>query len=243
MLVSYFNADKVEYLPLSHFHLSLAPPPTSSFPNYETDERYPHEAQYTYYPPSRSPPPISGNPPEPRKLPRLTTTTGAGWHTPPHMPASSNYTTGSYIRSPTATYHPEYDYQASSQGHGYTYQDVHPQDYDDHHHVPSMNTQGHMTTTYEGSHHHHPHHHHHHHHRPSSPPIKGSSQVPLPSISPTDESTVKKKRKRADAAQLKVLNETYNRTAFPSTEERLELAKALDMSPRSVQIWCVWLTY
>jgi homeobox protein YOX1/YHP1 len=226
-------------LPLSHLHLSLAPPPTSSFPNYETDDRYPHEAQYTYYPPSRSPPPISGNPPEPRKLPRLTTTAGAGWHTPSHMPASSNYTTtGSYIRSPTATYHPEYDYQASSQGHGYSYQDVH--DYDDHHHVPSMNPQGHMTTAYEGSHHHS---HHHHHHRPSSPPIKGSPQVPLPSISPTDESTVKKKRKRADAAQLKVLNETYNRTAFPSTEERLELAKALDMSPRSVQIWCILLTY
>jgi len=48
---------------------------------------------------------------------------------------------------------------------------------------------------------------------------------------------IKKKRKRADAAQLKVLNETYNRTAFPSTEERLALAKALDMSPRSIQIW------
>ena len=150
------------------------------------------------------------------------------------MPASSNYTsTGSYIRSPTATYHPEFDYHPSGQGHGYSYQDVHPQDYDDHPHVPSMNSQGHMTTTYEGSHHHH------HHHRPSSPPNKGSSHISPPSISPTDDSTVKKKRKRADAAQLKVLNETYSRTAFPSTEERLELAKALDMSPRSVQIWCV----
>jgi len=37
-------------------------------------------------------------------------------------------------------------------------------------------------------------------------------------------------RKRADAHQLQVLNETYNRTAFPSTEERAELAKKLDMS-------------
>ncbi|OBZ68006.1 Homeobox protein HD-10 [Grifola frondosa] len=44
-------------------------------------------------------------------------------------------------------------------------------------------------------------------------------------------------RKRADAEQLKVLNETYNRTAFPSTEERVELAKKLGMSARSVQIW------
>ncbi|KAF7361736.1 Homeobox domain-containing protein [Mycena venus] len=60
-----------------------------------------------------------------------------------------------------------------------------------------------------------------------------------PPISPIsgDEPAVKKKRKRADAAQLRVLNETYARTAFPSTEERLALAKALDMSPRSVQIW------
>ncbi|GJE92233.1 hypothetical protein PsYK624_083860 [Phanerochaete sordida] len=51
------------------------------------------------------------------------------------------------------------------------------------------------------------------------------------------EPTIKKKRKRADAEQLKVLNETYNRTAFPSTEERIELAKKLGMSARSVQIW------
>jgi homeobox protein YOX1/YHP1 len=60
-----------------------------------------------------------------------------------------------------------------------------------------------------------------------------------PPVSPigSDEPAMKKKRKRADAAQLRVLNETYARTAFPSTEERLALAKALDMSPRSVQIW------
>jgi homeobox protein YOX1/YHP1 len=51
------------------------------------------------------------------------------------------------------------------------------------------------------------------------------------------EPTIKKKRKRADARQLEVLNATYARTAFPSTEERAELAKKLDMSARSVQIW------
>ncbi|PIL36206.1 transcription factor [Ganoderma sinense ZZ0214-1] len=55
--------------------------------------------------------------------------------------------------------------------------------------------------------------------------------VPEPPVEP-----VKKKRKRADAEQLKVLNETYSRTAFPSTEERIELAKKLGMSARSVQI-------
>lgn len=58
-------------------------------------------------------------------------------------------------------------------------------------------------------------------------------------VVPPAEEPVKKKRKRADAAQLKVLNETYQRTAFPSTEERLKLANELDMPPRSVQIWFV----
>ncbi|KAI9434744.1 hypothetical protein F5148DRAFT_1006085 [Russula earlei] len=47
----------------------------------------------------------------------------------------------------------------------------------------------------------------------------------------------KRKRKRADALQLRVFNVTYARTAFPSTEERAQLALDLDMSPRSVQIW------
>ena len=51
------------------------------------------------------------------------------------------------------------------------------------------------------------------------------------------EPTIKKKRKRADARQLEALNRMYARTAFPSTEERLQLAKELDMSARSVQIW------
>lgn len=54
---------------------------------------------------------------------------------------------------------------------------------------------------------------------------------------PVEEPIIKKKRRRADAAQLKVLNETYQRTAFPSTEERHALALELDMPPRSVQIW------
>src|SRR6266550_6079943 len=83
--------------------------------------------------------------------------------------------------------------------------------------------------------------------RPSSPynrstantqqPSNVSVPPPPPAANTTEEPTIKKKRKRADANQLKVLNETYARTAFPSTEERLALAKLLDMSPRSVQIW------
>ena len=64
-------------------------------------------------------------------------------------------------------------------------------------------------------------------------------QSPVDFGPPSDltEPTIKKKRKRADARQLEVLNATYNRTAFPSTEERAALAKQLDMSARSVQIW------
>ena len=53
----------------------------------------------------------------------------------------------------------------------------------------------------------------------------------------TPEPTIKKKRKRTDARQPEALNRMYARTAFPSTEERLQLAKDLDMSARSVQIW------
>ena len=217
---------KIKDLPLSHFCLLLAPP---SFPSYETQERYSQPQYNNYYPSSRTPPPISGIQHDPhRKLPRLATNTGC--YTPSHIPSSSNYTTSGTVHSP-ASYQTEYDYSTSSH-HGYTCHNMHSQEYDDHPYVPSMNTHGHMTT-YEGLDGHRSNHG----HRPSPPPSKSSSQ-PL-SISPTDDSTVKKKRKRADPAQLKVLNETYNRTAFPSTEERLELAKALDMTPRSVQIWCV----
>ena len=55
--------------------------------------------------------------------------------------------------------------------------------------------------------------------------------------SETAEPTIKKKRKRADARQLEALNEMYARTAFPSADERQQLARDLDMSARSVQIW------
>ncbi|KAF8514252.1 hypothetical protein BU17DRAFT_68492 [Hysterangium stoloniferum] len=66
----------------------------------------------------------------------------------------------------------------------------------------------------------------------------GPAELPSPSSDRApDEPMVKKKRKRADANQLRVLNATYQRTAFPSTQERESLAKELDMSPRSVQIW------
>jgi homeobox protein YOX1/YHP1 len=66
-----------------------------------------------------------------------------------------------------------------------------------------------------------------------------AEQVVLPPDPVATDPIIKKKRKRADARQLEVLNATYARTAFPSTEERAALAKELDMSARSVQIWLV----
>lgn len=51
--------------------------------------------------------------------------------------------------------------------------------------------------------------------------------------------SIKPKRRRADANQLRTLNATYDRTAFPSTEERADLARKLGMTPRQVQIWYV----
>jgi homeobox protein YOX1/YHP1 len=107
-----------------------------------------------------------------------------------------------------------------------------------------------------------PHYHHHHHHPPapvthvpSDRQVQGSrvSALPYarPAMSPVGyeppaevtEPSIKKKRRRADARQLEALNSTYNRTAFPSTEERTQLAKDLDMSARSVQIWLVSAPY
>ncbi|KAK5797299.1 hypothetical protein F5H01DRAFT_359065 [Linnemannia elongata] len=47
----------------------------------------------------------------------------------------------------------------------------------------------------------------------------------------------KAERKRVSASQLSVLNASFERSYFPSTEERLQLAKQCQMSPRTVQIW------
>jgi hypothetical protein len=53
----------------------------------------------------------------------------------------------------------------------------------------------------------------------------------------SDHPPPKKRRKRANAEQLRVLNEVYARNASPSIEERKELAAKLDMAHRSVQTW------
>ena len=134
------------------------------------------------------------------------------------------------VRSPTAAYPPEYTYPSHAPSYPYmpahnhdhiNIQPMHPPV-----HVPSFEPADFARTD----------------HRSASPYGRSSSNlVPRsstpPPTTPTEEPGTKKKRKRADAYQLKVLNETYDRTAFPSTEERNELAKKLAMSPRSVQIW------
>ena len=210
-----------------------APQFPTGFPNYEMHERYSPQPSYPAYP-SRSSTPNIVNPGD-RRLAPLTTSTPPPerWQQSAFMPQSTGFANNS-IRSPTASYPPAYmAYSAANQPNGYSY---HMQAHD---HATSMNPQAHGLM-YEDPSRLDP--------RPSSPYNRGSgssSHVPPPRsyspppVSPTspEEPTIKKKRKRADAAQLKVLNETYNRTAFPSTEERIALAKMLDMSARSVQIW------
>ena len=75
--------------------------------------------------------------------------------------------------------------------------------------------------------------------RSSAHTISPYSRHPPASDISSDHPPPKKKRKRADADQLRHLNEVYARTAFPSTEERHEMAAKLNMTPRSVQIWYV----
>jgi hypothetical protein len=41
----------------------------------------------------------------------------------------------------------------------------------------------------------------------------------------------------ADDSQLSILLDTFERTSYPSTEEREILARQLGMTSRSVQIW------
>ncbi|RKP24831.1 PRD class homeobox transcription factor PRD10b, partial [Syncephalis pseudoplumigaleata] len=45
------------------------------------------------------------------------------------------------------------------------------------------------------------------------------------------------KRRRANNMQLNELEIVFQRTFYPSTAERHELARKLGMTPRRVQIW------
>ncbi|KAG5365420.1 Homeobox protein [Yarrowia sp. C11] len=57
---------------------------------------------------------------------------------------------------------------------------------------------------------------------------------PVPQAVPQ---TPKPKRRRATSYQVARLNEVFEQTFFPSSEQRLDLAKELNMTPRIVQIW------
>lgn len=78
-------------------------------------------------------------------------------------------------------------------------------------------------------------------HLPYSPYTRAPTAplpVPYDLLPETPEPTIsKKKGKRLDARQLEALNRTYDDTPYPSTEVRHQLARDLDMSVRSVQIW------
>ncbi|EAU91502.2 hypothetical protein CC1G_01991 [Coprinopsis cinerea okayama7 len=220
----------------------IAPPLTPAFPNYDTTSGHLHERHspqptYGYTTRTTSPPPM--NPTDPRRLPPLTTSSSPGgdrWQQSANynhgMPAVHGYPSGNSIRSPTASYPSQYvTYPSGNQG-TYTYMSTYdplamtPQGqqglFDD---IDSVGLQQPRSTSPYG--------------RTHAQTQLSSTNFTPPPVSPIspEEPTIKKKRKRADAAQLKVLNETYARTAFPSTEERQALAKRLDMSARSVQIW------
>ncbi|KAJ3561833.1 hypothetical protein NP233_g9954 [Leucocoprinus birnbaumii] len=197
------------------------PLPDSSFvPNYE-QERFNPQSSYAAYPPSaRSSSPIPQNPTDPRRLPPLSTSPAAGgerWQQ--GYPISPNYTATS-IRSPTASYPAAYA-PYSNGGSAYTYLPEGQIDMN----AGLFDLDPQVRSSSPGS------------YRSQLADPNFAQPPPISPTTTTEEPTIKKKRKRADANQLKVLNEVYARTAFPSTEERNALAKQLDMSPRSVQIW------
>ncbi|KAG8213711.1 hypothetical protein J3R82DRAFT_10411 [Butyriboletus roseoflavus] len=238
------SPPKPEHIPSAYSQWPASATPTAAPQHSSTyyehyDSRYQQTAYPTY--PSRASATIPTDPQGSRKLPPLSVTAasirddrwqGSGYGSvAPHI---SNYAD---IRSPTATYPPEY---AQFQPHtSYSYPPVpdprnHPSQHPSIHHSHQLSLGGvypserGLPAHVEA-------------HGPS-PYARGQvtnsvlTQEPA-SVLVTEEPVIKKKRKRADAAQLKVLNETYARTAFPSTEERAELARKLDMSARSVQIW------
>ncbi|WVW86903.1 hypothetical protein I302_108958 [Kwoniella bestiolae CBS 10118] len=74
---------------------------------------------------------------------------------------------------------------------------------------------------------------------PHGVPVAGLGRegVYMSSSSGMSPGGFKAPRKRADDSQLTILNDVFEKTAYPSTEERDSLAKQLGMTSRSVQIW------
>ncbi|KFH73309.1 hypothetical protein MVEG_00527 [Podila verticillata NRRL 6337] len=76
------------------------------------------------------------------------------------------------------------------------------------------------------------------HHRPQvASPTKPSNKRAQEDDPFIVEDGIKAKRKRANASQLSVLNAAFEKSYFPSTEERLRLSRECKMCPRTVQIW------
>ncbi|TCD71244.1 hypothetical protein EIP91_011722 [Steccherinum ochraceum] len=201
-------------LPQSHQSTTLA-----------SDPRYP--TQYHSYP-SRTPPSIPGDPQDPHL---------SSSHLYSGIPHSQQaMTPASHLRSPSTAGYPTSFASNQQQLHAAAY--GYPQAPDPRNLPPPVSSMPYDTTGAPIP-------------RRTSMSVDRTSRLsvhaPSPyarqppqmssTYNPEPEPMIKKKRKRADAEQLKVLNETYARTAFPSTEERIELAKKLGMSARSVQIW------
>jgi homeobox protein YOX1/YHP1 len=205
----------------------------ATFRDYEPQEQYTPQPSFHPYSSSRPTTSHMTGSRDSRRLPPLSTSPGSQadrWQQPSYLPQSNEFSGANLIRSPTASYPGTYPTnQAYSLAHRM------PQSHD---HLASMNPQNHgpnnafddrrYSSSYGYS------------SRPSHapyvPPPRTYSPPPVRPTSP-EEPTIKKKRKRADATQLKVLDKTYSLTAFPSIEKRTALANMLDMSPRSVQIW------
>ncbi|PFH53785.1 hypothetical protein AMATHDRAFT_73208 [Amanita thiersii Skay4041] len=218
---------------------NTSPQLTSAYPNYETTERYSTLSNYTTTAyPSRTSSPVGASPGESRRLPPIpsnTTATVERWQQTPYVSTTPpNYQSG--LRSPTAAYPTVYsNYPTNTQTNTFPYLTPQEQAHSQMTALPSASPSAMYGDM--GSQRTEP--------RPASPYDRSASHVTQPNFTQpstsqsttTEEPTIKKKRKRADANQLRILNETYARTAFPSTEERLALAKLLDMQPRSVQIW------
>ncbi|KAA1474276.1 hypothetical protein DENSPDRAFT_321216 [Dentipellis sp. KUC8613] len=216
------RSTPVSYDPTSGYgHYTYGTPaaqqqPTSYNAYQQRDPRYTQQAYSTGYQ-GRSSPPVSTDPRH---------------HLPPlNVPAPNTYYAQSgaqvpaalnNVRSPQAAYPPSYPQYQSMQSTGYpttsaarTVTQAAPSYQQGHANVERTSTSRSVA---------------------SGPYARGAPTIPAVDYD-IDEPAIKKKRKRADAHQLAILNDTYNRTAFPSTEERAELARKLDMTARSVQIW------
>jgi len=156
-------------------------------------------------------PNITG-PTDSRRLPPLSTSPGPQadrWQSSSYLPQSNGFSGPNAIRSQP------YNYSSGNHVSAYSYHIKQLHD-----HLASMNPQTHGPSMFDDVSQLDP--------RPSSPYGRSSGPSVSPPVSPTSSPEEPTIRKRADAAQLKVLNQTYNQTAFPSTEERITLAKMLD---------------